>query len=52
MYMESADAQKLADHVGEIRLTLVSRLCECTTPQNAMCLCTCCSVDAPGFQDT
>ena len=52
MYMESADAQKLADllkALGEInRLTLVSRLCECTTPQNAMCLCTCCSVDASG----
>ena len=30
------------------RLSLVCRLCECGTPQNAMCLCDCCSVDASG----
>lgn len=33
--------------LGEFnRLSLVYRLCECQTPQNAMCLCDCCSVDA------
>ena len=35
--------------LGEVnRLSLVCRLCECDTPQNAMCLCTCCNVDASG----
>ncbi len=35
--------------LGEVnRLTLVCRLCECCSPQNAMCLCDCCSVDASG----
>jgi len=35
--------------LGEVnRLSLVSKLCECTTPQNAMCLCECCSVDSSG----
>ena len=35
--------------LGEVnRLSLVCRLCECNTPQNAMCLCECCSVDASG----
>ena len=35
--------------LGELnRLTLVYRLCQCQTPQNAMCLCDCCSVDAAG----
>jgi len=35
--------------LGEVnRLSLVSKLCECSTPQNAMCLCECCSVDASG----
>jgi ArsR family transcriptional regulator len=28
------------------RLSLVYQLCECEKPQNAMCLCECCSVDA------
>ena len=50
--MDIKDAQKLADllkALGEVnRLTLVSRLCECKTPQNAMCLCECCNVDASG----
>ena len=30
------------------RLSLVCKLCECAAPQNAMCLCDCCSVDASG----
>ena len=28
------------------RLSLVCKLCDCATPQNAMCLCDCCNVDA------
>ena len=47
-----SDVQTLADllkALGEVnRLSLVCRLCECQTPQNAMCLCDCCSVDASG----
>ena len=50
--MEMMNVQELADllkALGEVnRLSLVSRLCECKTPQNAMCLCACCSVDASG----
>ena len=50
--MEQDDVRELADllkALGEVnRLSLVSRLCECNTPQNAMCLCECCSVDASG----
>lgn len=46
----SKDTQKLADFLkalGEFnRLSLVYRLCECDKPQNAMCLCECCDVDA------
>lgn len=42
--------QELADllkALGEYnRLSLVYRLCTCSAPQNAMCLCDCCSVDA------
>jgi ArsR family transcriptional regulator len=35
--------------LGEVnRLSLVCRLCDCSTPQNAMCLCECCNVDASG----
>ena len=35
--------------LGEVnRLSLVCKLCECATPQNAMCLCDCFSVDASG----
>ena len=35
--------------LGEVnRLSLVCRLCECDAPQNAMCLCACCNVDASG----
>ena len=50
--MNASDVQELAGllkALGEVnRLSLVSRLCECSTPQNAMCLCECCSVDASG----
>ena len=50
--MNESDVQELADllkALGEVnRLSLVCRLCECSTPQNAMCLCECCSVDASG----
>ena len=50
--MDTSDVQELADllkALGEInRLSLVCKLCECSTPQNAMCLCECCSVDASG----
>jgi DNA-binding transcriptional ArsR family regulator len=50
--MEAANLQRLADllkALGEFnRLSLVCRLCECQTPQNAMCLCDCCSVDPSG----
>ncbi|EDX83471.1 hypothetical protein S7335_651 [Synechococcus sp. PCC 7335] len=35
--------------LGEFnRLSLVYKLCQCKAPQNAMCLCECCSVDASG----
>ena len=48
----NAELKELADllkALGEVnRLSLVCRLCECNTPQNAMCLCECCSVDASG----
>ena len=50
--MKIEDVQKLAGilkALGEVnRLSLVCRLCECDTPQNAMCLCECCRVDASG----
>ena len=50
--MDQSDLQQLADllkALGEAnRLSLVCRLCECDVPQNAMCLCDCCSVDASG----
>ena len=50
--MNTTDVQELADllkALGEFnRLSLVCRLCECNQPQNAMCLCACCSVDASG----
>ena len=50
--MEKQNVQQLADllkALGEVnRLSLVCRLCECSIPQNAMCLCECCSVDASG----
>ena len=48
--MKELEIQKIADllkALGEFnRLSLVYELCQCQTPQNAMCLCSCCSVDA------
>ena len=48
--MSDSDVQELAGllkALGELnRLSLVYRLCQCQTPQNVMCLCDCCSVDA------
>lgn len=48
--MDSEQQRTLADllkALGEYnRLSLVYRLCECDKPQNAMCLCDCCSVDS------
>ena len=50
--MEALHVTELADllkALGEVnRLSLVCRLCDCNTPQNAMCLCECCSVDPSG----
>ena len=47
---EIENTQKIADFLkalGEFnRLSLVYKLCQCNTPQNAMCLCECCEVDA------
>lgn len=44
------DIQETANFLkalGEFnRLSLVYKLCECQSPQNAMCLCDCCNVDA------
>ncbi|MCJ8276835.1 MAG: helix-turn-helix transcriptional regulator [Bdellovibrionales bacterium] len=41
---ETADLLKA---LGEYnRLSLVFELCSCSKPQNAMCLCDCCNVDA------
>ena len=51
-FMNDAELQELAGllkALGEInRLSLVCRLCECATPQKAMCLYECCNVDASG----
>ena len=48
--MKSSDIEETASllkALGEFnRLSLVYKLCECNSPQNAMCLCDCCSVDA------
>lgn len=50
--MNASDLQELAGllkALGEVnRLSLVCKLCECHLPQNAMCLCDCCNVDASG----
>lgn len=50
--MTSAEVKDVADllkALGEYnRLSLVYRLCECQAPQNVMCLCECCTVDASG----
>lgn len=44
------DMRRLADFLkalGEFnRLSLVYKLCQCQAPQNVMCLCECCDVDA------
>jgi len=48
--MYTTQTQEIADFLkalGEFnRLSLVYELCQCHEPQNAMCLCDCCSVDA------
>ncbi len=48
--MKNNDIQKTVDllkALGEFnRLSLVYKLCDCKAPQNAMCLCDCCNVDA------
>ncbi|MEN1728997.1 MAG: metalloregulator ArsR/SmtB family transcription factor [Pseudomonadota bacterium] len=50
--MNTARVQELADllkALGEFnRLSMVYELCQCKAPQNAMCLCECCGVDASG----
>ncbi len=50
--MNVSEVNELADllkALGEVnRLSLVCHLCECSTPQKAMCLCECCNVDASG----
>ena len=50
--MNASDFNELADMLKALgesnRLSLVCKLCECTAPQNAMCLCDCCDVDASG----
>lgn len=50
MHMDATETQELANllkALGEFnRLSLVYELCQCETPQNAMCLCECCNVDA------
>ena len=44
---ELQDLAQLLKALGEYnRLSLVYQLCGCKTPENAMCLCSCCSVDA------
>jgi len=44
---EIQETANLLKALGEFnRLSLVYKLCECLIPQNAMCLCDCCSVDA------
>ena len=48
--MRTKEIEKLADvfkALGEFnRLSLVNQLCQSDDPQNAMCLCSCCDVDA------
>ncbi|MEM9420455.1 MAG: helix-turn-helix transcriptional regulator [Planctomycetota bacterium] len=41
------DMAALLKALGEAnRMSLVYELCDANTPQNAMCLCSCCDVDA------
>jgi len=50
--MNDIEIEKLASllkALGEYnRLSIVCELCQCKSPQNAMCLCSCCDVDASG----
>ena len=50
--MNNIEIRKLANQLkalGEFnRLSIVYELCQCKAPQNAMCLCSCCGVDASG----
>ena len=50
--MNNLELQELASLLKVLgepnRLSLVCKLCDCSTPQNAMCLCDCCNVDASG----
>lgn len=47
MSSEIQDIADLLKALGEFnRLSLVYKLCDCKQPQNVMCLCDCCSVDA------
>jgi len=47
--VETQQTANLLKALGELnRLSLVYELCNCKAPQNAMCLCECCSVDASG----
>ncbi|MEM7647361.1 MAG: hypothetical protein AAF203_10660 [Pseudomonadota bacterium] len=47
--MNAEETQKIANllkALGEFnRLSMIYKLCQCKTPQNAMCLCDCCQVD-------
>ena len=44
---ERTELAGLLKALGEYnRLSLVYELCQCKSPRNAMCLCSCCSVDA------
>ena len=44
---ERQELAQLLKALGEYnRLSLVYELCNCDKPENAMCLCECCSVDA------
>ncbi len=44
---ERQELARLLKALGEYnRLSLVYELCGCKAPENAMCLCACCSVDA------
>ena len=51
-HMNDTQIEKLASllkALGEFnRLSIVYELCQCKAPQNAMCLCSCCGVDASG----
>lgn len=44
---EREELARLLRALGEFnRLSLIYELCQCKGPRNAMCLCSCCSVDA------